>query len=1423
MWLKHFDNRCGKWIHIDGNRNNPDSLLLEPLPNTLLEAFFPEYIEQFTISNVDSDSSSDDCLNHPNGDRLLIASGQRLVYGPPMVEKIIEKVVFPDKKDRGAYGSLFIGSCKNTITNKLNILVVDEGDGNNGGIIPNQLAKRLVGDCHGKIDEFLATELSGSVNHLIQHRIGLLNDKRVVKGTFQAHKLYNLTGAQSKYAPDIDLLIPLSSFKGGDKIFNPIQPGLYTEELTWIGEKDLSPTHSKTSVAELFEMYPQMVIDYWETLEKELKLLDALATDPRKLAQYYCESYEENPRADKDKDLNYQLIKTVQNSENYQLLTHRKFADILNNFWHERLVKVARGQTIKWKRAMIMPSPDLKNGEICVPSLADGASILNFRSPVINNNGLRLSVNKHVPQMYGPNGLIMKGVVIVSDEKHVDIVARINSEIVSAADQLGIELENTTPLVLHSDFESLNSQERMIEIDLLNSILDSLEEKGILLEDRLPYETDGEAQGRDFDGDCIGFELATNAPQTALRVKFETRHPEKTYAPTIKEDKISFPDSMSFEEIALFMSDEISIGKVNNYVKSVEALSEEVNILRSVGTFKQKKEYLNTLGSHYNDLLKYLLLDPHAAKLNLKSRANEETGGRGDWETERWENSLSSPSPSPPVSPLGLALSQFQSPIKKLVKICQSQLTDSTITRALDLHQSIYVQMVEAGCYQNQIAVDMLKSARAPDHELIDSYKQILHRKVHYKKELKDPSAYQKRPITTNGFSPVELIVNQANKHWRSDLIVKNPTHQFKDLFSPTYTLLQYNQTLAKKKEFDLLFNRAVAAQKVYENSSGPILKVQTPGGKVIDIHNVVKCQDINWKTEKNLTLRIVKNPRHNVHHKLIAQALTLEKNNGGIKWVKLGDICENSRQQYDLKPEPSPQFKPISVELSTPLTDSQVYLIFKKATDSAQEWASSIPETEREQYAAAAWHCCHTRSSNSQAHFKASNFVFRAFEKEVISQIKSQQLHSLKVTGLNIDNRTFPDHLLNQTVDIFVTREDNLPQKRAIRIKSPLLDEEKILGTLSHQDWQLPVGTRASAVLKSGLNATANLNLAGFNQPIKLGYMDKGELAGTCFSGEEIKISLAVENPPTQWVMKIDNQLVGTIDSHNLSILEQFDLKDRGCQFEVNLNSYGNSAGRYALANVPHSDIVLRLHQGKIGHKFKDRFAVVTIDSNPPTSFDLVVYFHLGEQKYWAGKFTNIEEKRKAVSLFKQYGSNQLVAKVNTVNTLAELKINPDTIVYPELGNWQDNPSTSHSLQSLDSKNADQILKKLISLPTLFYEIPNERSLGLTVDKKLFSPTVNWLFDKQITFTVIDETDPKIATETTMGYSVLRFDPLSISDDTKRQIVFSIGAMVIADFDNPSVSPYHDLLFDISADFNIRITPPPTLKSQSAPHLKNS
>ncbi|GAX46031.1 hypothetical protein NIES4075_70520 [Tolypothrix sp. NIES-4075] len=215
-----------------------------------------------------------------------------------------------------------------------------------------------------------------------------------------------------------------SSFKGTDKD-NPseptkpqIKPGLYRQNM-WLGEKSQSEL-GKTAISQMIASFPNGLKDFGEQVELEAAKLKEALDDPRKIAQLYCEKYEkrkaflEQQAAELEEEATvdpevteeletlrervatdtsiYKLIKTDLEGLG-QLLETEKIQRELARFVQGEWQDISVGKTLTFERAMVIPSKDLQNGEVCIPHYQDGEEVLNFRSPFLNSNGLCVSTN----------------------------------------------------------------------------------------------------------------------------------------------------------------------------------------------------------------------------------------------------------------------------------------------------------------------------------------------------------------------------------------------------------------------------------------------------------------------------------------------------------------------------------------------------------------------------------------------------------------------------------------------------------------------------------------------------------------------------------------------------------------------------------------------------------------------------------------------------------------------------------------------------------------------------------------------------------------------------------------------------------------------------------------------------------------------
>ncbi|MBG1260194.1 hypothetical protein F8S20_14245, partial [Nostoc sp. BAE] len=879
--FKHFDTRLNQWIYPDTNNKNPESILAEKLDNTLLESYFPE--KKFSFGHIDEYSKSEDLKNHPDGHVLLLSSKTRLLYGPPECLEVIEKLC-PDRKDRGAYGSIFLGSCRDAISEKLNILVVDDSTdakGKNGGILENEVAWKLVGDCYGQISTEIYDKLtkreeqSDKSYRVIQHRFGWKEgdgedtEYRFGKGTLRPYDLKEIKYANPNNTPKIDLIIPISSFKGTDKdkpggpSKPQIEPGLYQQTI-WLGEKAQSQK-GKTAISQLLASFPQGIKDFAEELEAQAQKLAEAQDDPRIVAQLYCENYEKRKEFSEQqkKSLEQEIIESVktdtlskQVENNYdedlelndesdesqkddmfmyklikadllgheQLLETEKVKQDLSRFVQGQWRDIAVGKTLTFDRGMIIPSKELKNGEICVTWMDENEKVLNFRSPFLNSNGLCVSNNKLIEDRLGPDGEPLEGIIVVNDEDHKRILARI---------------------------EALEAQ--------------SIQHKEVN-----PLETESERQARDFDGDCIGVALASKYPNFTAEAEYRNQ-PENAYRPTVKEKKQSFYSENGsqppFEEIAIHMSDSISVGIINNQVTALEALESEIEVLKTYGTLEQKSEYLEQVSSHYQSLFEQ--------EYDQKPK------------------------------PIRAEYKPFMQSVVALAE--NPNRRREIIHQAMDVNRLMYREMIGEGCYQNQIAVDLFKSAKKPEMDKIRENSRYLYRDVNYIKDKKSRSVYLSTGITPKGYSPVELLISQTNKYFQESQLESRPIVQFKDLFKGVeFTPQQKFAAIAAKYEFDLKFNAAVRMSQRRETEKGPSAIIQTPQGVKLEITNLTRYgHPLIWKAQTlNIRLDEIKFTNSERPHKIlaVAQINGEVREDGKPAYRHLGTVSQQSVTDHNLK-----------------------------------------------------------------------------------------------------------------------------------------------------------------------------------------------------------------------------------------------------------------------------------------------------------------------------------------------------------------------------------------------------------------------------------------------------------------------------------------------------------------------------------------
>ncbi|HAG83405.1 MAG TPA: hypothetical protein DCL61_20230, partial [Cyanobacteria bacterium UBA12227] len=424
-----------------------DTGIQEQIKNCLASYLFPNL--DFAVTRIYENATTPEELQNYKDKTPQFSNGEKVYFA----SEDVRQKIYPEKSDGAAYGSLVFTPCNDFKELKnLKILVVDDETGENGGKIPNDKAKFLVGDCYGRMSSDLAYELTGTTNTPLQFRLGIKPQEgseihRIAKGTLAPARLLENLGQPTisrtqdgrlKTKTGYDLILATSSFKGR-KDESKIQPGEYNITVG-IGVKTLAQYGLHSLGTQILVNYPKGVkADILPRIELAAQRLAEVQSDPRKIAQYFIEKNEKqlqlrgqnvsvtesttlaHNEQDKDEtnldetDLesneqqdNQHFYSILKNCVEHhpQLLEHPNIVNKLTTLIRKEWTDIATGRAIKFQSGLAQPSLELQKDEVCVPYLPEGEKLIVTRSPLINSNGVITLTNKHLPKFANEQGTI---------------------------------------------------------------------------------------------------------------------------------------------------------------------------------------------------------------------------------------------------------------------------------------------------------------------------------------------------------------------------------------------------------------------------------------------------------------------------------------------------------------------------------------------------------------------------------------------------------------------------------------------------------------------------------------------------------------------------------------------------------------------------------------------------------------------------------------------------------------------------------------------------------------------------------------------------------------------------------------------------------------------------------------------------------
>ena len=601
----------------------------------------------------------------------------------------------------------------------------------------------------------------------------------------------------------------------------------------------------------------------------------------------------------------------------------------------------------------------------------------------------------------------------------------------------------------------------------------------------------------DFDGDRLAFTPASEFPTLAAEVK-EYNLPQNRYPDVVKKAKI--PYIGTFEEIACSAM-ENKIGIIANEIQKNVALQWETQLIPK----EEKSGYLKRISAH----MRKVAAQHDKGELELPEKVMEQVNS---------------------IAKLPAKLSETQverglEKVKKLLRCCMGELSNEL-----------------------QVAADGPKSALRPDESILKYCQEISsYNSVAWLIDKKNPEAFLNRGMKTSNYSPIDLMVKQADWHFEENKLIARPTEQFRALYPGIgFTEEQKNQAIAVKNTYNNLIKEAIRLEEKRENEPGPSLIITSPtSGRSIEITNLIKFDAAKnsqlWQFEE-LNIKLTENkPTQKMPQKLVATAIFTDPETGEKVSQDLGTISTASAKEHDLKAGMT--VKQGKVTFQPGVSKSMVEAAFAKASVYLETVRQSTPEDQKLPLAAALHDITHTEENQKYQGTRKASVAFAAFPDSVVEQLKELQFTELTVVGTHFPSN---EHLGRQwqreKVPISIQQQphptDPTKTTRFVFV------EGKQLAMFRSESPQLPTGTEALATITSPPSAAAFATSSKGNQ-LKITQIQKHDFTGRSWNGEQVNITIGFKSnsdprkPPTP-IALVDGKVLGVIEKESFAALKE-------------------------------------------------------------------------------------------------------------------------------------------------------------------------------------------------------------------------------------------------------------------------------------------
>ncbi|MGB3653435.1 MAG: hypothetical protein WBA41_19750, partial [Rivularia sp. (in: cyanobacteria)] len=599
----------------------------------------------------------------------------------------------------------------------------------------------------------------------------------------------------------------------------------------------------------------------------------------------------------------------------------------------------------------------------------------------------------------------------------------------------------------------------------------------------------------DFDGDLLAFAPSKEFPILAEEVK-QKNLPENRYPDIVKKAKV--PYQGTFAEIAVSAMDN-KIGIIANEIQKNIALQCEVYEIPK----SQKSDYLQRVSANFN----YILKRHEHGKLEI-----------------------------PP---------KIRNQLIPVASILNKKLENSQVEHKLDLVKKLLFDCVAELGNELQVATDGCKSALRPDESIIKYCQAITgYKEVEWLADKKNKEAFINRGMKTNGYSPIDLMIQQTNQIFEQNQLVARPIEQFRKL----YPEIEFDSFKEKAQQIKTNYNSSVRNRIELEErqkiAEGPLLRIMSPNsGKQLEITNLIKfkmAKNLNfWKT-LNLSIKICsRKPTQKMPHPLFAQARFKTPSGKDID-IPIGTISMKSMREHNLKP--GIIIEKGKVEFFSGISNSMVDALKQQTLEYVESIREITPDNEKLQLAAAIHDVSHTEENKNYSGLKKAGVAFAIFPDEVIGQLNQLQFTQMRVLGTQFNHYTDRNFAGEKVAIKF---ENGINPRAPTQAARWIMVEGKKLGTIDASSPHLLAGCEAIASINSPPSKSVIItSLKNPDNKLQIDNVNKYAFKSRQWQNEQANITLVVgqTNPrkAPNIIAKIDNQILGTVNKKSVKFLQE-------------------------------------------------------------------------------------------------------------------------------------------------------------------------------------------------------------------------------------------------------------------------------------------